>query len=440
MANKPPKLKKNQGLTKEELSELDKMELVERVIKLEAHNKQLKDILSRNLSDSSKSEKNAKRPFDFSKCHYRRILLRIMYFGWEYQGLAVQEGTIQTIEHHLFHALTKACLIESRETSSYHRCGRTDKGVSSFGQVISISLRSNSPPELQHEQSSIESELAYCKILNRILPKDIRAVAWMPIPDDKPEYSSRFDCKQRSYKYYFPRSALSIPSMRRACTYLVGSHDYRHLCKMDVANGVTEFRREIFKADIVPVAGDSDDPTAMYCLIIEGNAFLWHQIRCIMGVLLLVGQGNEQPEVISELLDVDKNPRKPQYNMALDVPLNLFHCTYDLERETRWVYSKDELRSLISHLQGEWTIQNVKSTMMKDSLQQLETEYSKLCASETDNSENDKIMSHTDCLLQGVKPRVYTPLLKRQTCSSLDERIEHYKKKRKIGGNIEENK
>lgn len=30
-----------------------------------------------------------------------------------------------------------------RETSCYHRCGRTDKGVSAFGQVISIDLRSN---------------------------------------------------------------------------------------------------------------------------------------------------------------------------------------------------------------------------------------------------------------------------------------------------------
>lgn len=47
----------------------------------------------------------------------------------------MQEDTTQTIENHLFHALTKSCLIESRETSQYHRCGRTDKGVSAFGQV-----------------------------------------------------------------------------------------------------------------------------------------------------------------------------------------------------------------------------------------------------------------------------------------------------------------
>lgn len=38
--------------------------------------------------------------------------------------------------------------------------------------------------------------------------------------------------------------------MRAACRHLIGSHDFRHLCKMDVGNNVTEFRREILKAEI----------------------------------------------------------------------------------------------------------------------------------------------------------------------------------------------
>ncbi|KAM3955347.1 tRNA pseudouridine(38/39) synthase [Aphomia sociella] len=435
----PPKQKKTKNATKEELSQLDKTELVEKIIQLEAHNLQLKNIIAKTLSDDSKSDTIERRkPFDFSKCHYRRILLRILYFGWDYQGLAVQEDSNQTIEHYLFEALRKSCLIQSRETSQYHRCGRTDKGVSAFGQVISITVRSKHPSDSQYLNSSIATEMQYCKILNRLLPKDIRAVAWMPIPGDKPDYSARFDCKRRQYKYYFPRSSLNIEAMREACSHLLGSNDYRHLCKMDVGNGVTEFRREIFRADITPVADESNDPTAMYCLIIEGNAFLWHQIRCIMGVLLLVGQGNETPDVITELLDVEKHPRKPQYNMALDVPLNLYHCTYELEDKQTWVYDKAELKSLIMHLQTEWTMYNIKTTMVKDSLQQLESVYADLkCGSEMDcggvgESDRDSVMSYTDCLTQGVKPRVYTPLLKRETCSSLEEMIEFYKKKRKI--------
>jgi len=54
------------------------------------------------------------------------------------QGFAVQEDTDKTIEAALFEALLKTRLIESREKSSYHRCGRTDKGVSAFSQVVLV--------------------------------------------------------------------------------------------------------------------------------------------------------------------------------------------------------------------------------------------------------------------------------------------------------------
>lgn len=47
----------------------------------------------------------------------------------------------------------------------------------------------------------------------------------------------------------------------------------------------------------------------MYVITIKGKAFLWHQIRCIMGVLILIGQNREDVNVIKELLDVDQNPR-----------------------------------------------------------------------------------------------------------------------------------
>lgn len=37
------------------------------------------------------------------------------------------------------------------------------------------------------------------------------------------------------------------------------------------------------------------------------------QVRCMMAVLLLIGQKLETPEIINQLLDVQSNPRKPQY-------------------------------------------------------------------------------------------------------------------------------
>lgn len=58
----------------------------------------------------------------------RHVALKILYLGWDYQGLAAQEDTDETIEAHLFKALTMTKLIEERTKSNYHRCGRTDKG------------------------------------------------------------------------------------------------------------------------------------------------------------------------------------------------------------------------------------------------------------------------------------------------------------------------
>ena len=38
--------------------------------------------------------------------------------------------------------------------------------------------------------------------------------------------------------------------MNDALQSLVGVHDFRNLCKMDVKNGITTFTREIFEAEV----------------------------------------------------------------------------------------------------------------------------------------------------------------------------------------------
>lgn len=93
--------------------------------------------------DTSSSNKRRKktskeRPFDFSAHPRRHVALRLAYLGWAYQGFAVQENTDSTVEARLFEALLKTRLIQDRQSSNYHRCGRTDKGVSAFSQVSSL--------------------------------------------------------------------------------------------------------------------------------------------------------------------------------------------------------------------------------------------------------------------------------------------------------------
>ncbi|KAL8572427.1 hypothetical protein ACOMHN_000574 [Nucella lapillus] len=462
-----------EGAEDQEEEEEDK-DLMSRVQQLEAHVTQLRHIILKGDKPSARRDK-ARRQFDFNKYNTRHVALKVAYLGWDYQGFVVQEDTERTIEAALFDALTKTRLVEARETSNYHRCGRTDKGVSAFGQVVSLDLRTNllkGPGVKVKEggtahlrQGETTTEIRYVHILNKVLPPEVRVLAWAPVEES---FSARFSCKKRTYKYYFPRGNLDLQLMKQAAGKLVGEHDFRNLCKMDVGNGVVSFRRRIMHTEVaeldhredgymmceltvvgqafledgymmceLTVVGQAflwhqmmEDGYMMCELTVVGQAFLWHQIRCIVAVLFLIAQGKEEPEILEDLLNVDKCPRKPQYSMASELPLVLYDCDYadDLE----WVYEADWHEDNIRHLQHMWAQHTVRATMLKRMLEELDQAK---VETESDiapwNELSAPVLQQCDWMLPGNKPRVYTPLLQRQTCDSLEERIEHYAKRRK---------
>jgi tRNA pseudouridine38/39 synthase len=309
------------------------------------------------------------RPFEMGYFAQRHIALHVAYFGERYCGFASQELTEDTVEHHLFAALNKACLISDRADSGYSRCGRTDAGVSAVGQIVTLKVRSQLRRPLPAESSiaatlvrpskkkapggvvgggaagaageegapageeaplaSAEQpagpdsddalELNYPALLNKLLPEDIMVLGWAPCPSL--DFKARFNAESRTYRYYFLRRALDLDAMRRAGALLQGVHDYRNFCKMDVVN-VHNYMREIRKVDVVEV-------DAQLCFLrVEGTAFLWHQIRCVAAVLFMVGRGQERPEVVTQLLDVEAHPRKPVYDIAAPLPLVLHDSDY----------------------------------------------------------------------------------------------------------------
>ncbi|KAA0197867.1 hypothetical protein HAZT_HAZT005331 [Hyalella azteca] len=548
---------------------MDREELEACALQLHAHNVQLKALLQRNMAKNdqninSQGRKEGK-PFDFEKhtSHHillkyvyysdsatififsrhihrhtsRHILLKFAYLGWDHQGYAVQEDSHRTIEADLFEALLKTKLIKSRETSNYHRCGRTDKGVSAFSQVISITVRSQLPATaaaqaaLSHElqnvniHSSVQYAGFYKPAIDRclqflvnvdqshshigqinpsppnaciaVLPEHIRMLAWSPVNEG---YSARFDCQSRTYKYFFPLGALDVQRMRDAAELMIGHHDFRNFCKMDVGNGVVNFERNIDSISIdilgnsseaenslehsgaarlqnsysrlrqnldairrmdfddtqqsqrdvgVPVGSASGDdcetnstlsnqnacesnninnkvnevngkndntelisnsiedvsktvsykgdkkrsshdsesgsllcsPVAEFgevtagagyrmCVAsITGNAFLWHQVRAIMSVLFLVGLGKEEASIVTELLNIQKNPRKPQYQLASEVPLCLFYTQFP---DVQWQFSAAALRGVQAHFQRCWAQHSIRSTMLKYMLDEVQ--------------------------------------------------------------------
>jgi tRNA pseudouridine38/39 synthase len=300
------------------------------------------------------------KEFNFSKHPKRKIALKFCYSGWEYCGLAYQTAATQlpTVEAVLFEALAKARLIdgeEGMEGCGWEKCGRTDRGVSAAGQVISLWLRSalgnvekgkgkqkevelgnsvqedctnqpqdfglpglteedfgtldlsepNSPvtgaKALEDASSKPRHELDYIGILNRLLPPTIRILAWAPVAET---FSARFSCKYRHYKYFFSSHLLDISTMRQAATRLIGEHDFRNLCKVDAQKQITMFRRVISRADIEPVDLNNDNGEGIFVFNLVGSAFLYHQVRHIMAILFLVGTGLEEPSLVTKLMNV----------------------------------------------------------------------------------------------------------------------------------------
>lgn len=53
------------------------------------------------------------------------------------------------------------------------------------------------------------------------------------------------------------------------------------------------------------------------------------QVRCIAAILLMVGRGHEKPGIVRDMLDIERQPRKPQYGLASEAPLILLGAEFD---------------------------------------------------------------------------------------------------------------
>lgn len=226
-----------------------KKELIKRITQLESKSTNLTSIQSSKTGKSSRKTKS----FDFGDYCQRKIALKFAYFGWDMDGLAEQESSRNTVEEYLFDALIKSKMVSDIKLADYSRCGRTDKGVSAISQVVSLNMRSNIPPSLiqdkldangepkihppnQMKQISTipeswdeSKEHNYTSVLNGLLPPEIRILSWSSAPID---FSARFHCTSRRYKYFFHRHNLNINSMIEAIDYIRGSHDFRHFSKI----------------------------------------------------------------------------------------------------------------------------------------------------------------------------------------------------------------
>ncbi|CAN4122161.1 unnamed protein product [Withania somnifera] len=337
----------------------------------------------------------------------RYVALKVMYFGPRFYGFASEAQMDPTVEGELFKALERTRLIfGDKKELKYSRCGRTDKGVSSVGQVICLFLRSNqreSRGEIKYSgEISIEEscgEIDYVRVLNQVLPNDIRIIGWSPIPVG---FSARFSCLSRVYKYFFWHGNLNITAMETAAEKFLGEHDFRNFCKMDAGN-VHNYRRHIITFEILPF-NDSYKADQLMIMKIKGSAFLWHQIRCMVAILFLIGQGLESPDVIDALLDIERTPRKPQFLMAPEIPLVLQSCEFE---GLKFICSSDTKQALNEHLERECRSYKLQSAIFHEALL---------------NSSCVEIDNNISSYRTKKKEASHIPLLSRPTEPSYEER------------------
>ena len=350
------------------------------------------------------------------------LLLKVAYLGWNYSGFASQGDSLSvpTVEDQLFKALQSCRLIAAPETSQFTRCGRTDKGVSGLGQVVALNVRSH-----HSKHGGTTEPLPYIEILNRLLPDDIRILAWAPV---SPTFNARFDCQSRTYKYFFEKDQLDLDLMRQAAQYMLGPHDFRNFCKLDPSKNINNYERTVVSLDIEPLEQG-------FCQVtLKGTAFLWHQVRCMMAILFLVGQKLEKPDIVKTLLDVDLVSSRPEYPMASDLPLLLYDCEFN---DIQWIYANENnAASMIPtplrtyrHFHELWNSHMIKGLLYQTVFEQIKTDsvvHQERLAKfiETNNQQQSAILLGAG---KSIRTSKYKPLLTRPRADSDEVKKLKYK-------------
>ncbi|MFE8645461.1 tRNA pseudouridine(38-40) synthase TruA [Sphingomonas sp. NCPPB 2930] len=228
-----------------------------------------------------------------------RLALGVSYNGQGYEGWQSQASG-KTIQDKLESALGRFAV----QRISTLCAGRTDAGVHGLMQVV-------------HFDTDIDRlPMSWVRGTNRYLPPDI-AVEWaQQVP---PEFHCRASAVSRRYAYVLRQSAvrpsvdagrvgwfhrpLDLDAMRAAAQYLVGTHDFSSF-RASSCQALSPVKT-LTRADIRcrDTGGDTQWPGAYWRFEFEGTAFLHHMIRNLMGCLLVVGQGQQPPGWMRDVLE-----------------------------------------------------------------------------------------------------------------------------------------
>jgi tRNA pseudouridine38-40 synthase len=179
-----------------------------------------------------------------------------------------------------------------------HGAGRTDAGVHALGQVASVTLTAT------HDTAAI------ARGLNARLPPDIRV---LQVDDAPPGFHARFSARSKTYRYALRNTAvvspferayvwhvperLDVAAMRTAAAALVGTHDFAAF--QSAGSEVRDTVRTMTRSEFANLTRSAPQEITYE---IEGNGFLRHMVRAIVGTLVEIGQGRRPVSSMEALL------------------------------------------------------------------------------------------------------------------------------------------
>ncbi|MGH9412265.1 MAG: tRNA pseudouridine(38-40) synthase TruA [Terriglobales bacterium] len=212
----------------------------------------------------------------------RTIRLLLAYDGSGFHGWQVQpaQPTVQQ-------ALSDALRTITGETIVVHGSGRTDAGVHALGQVAHLKLHSHLP------LSNLR------RALNARLPASIRV---LEVAEAAALFHARHDAHSKLYRYRIYREEVCPPFL----AHYVYHHPYPlNEAVMILAAPAWQGRHDFRSFAATPEKGSSVPATTVRTVFrselarlgaeliyeIEGQGFLHHMVRNIVGFLLEIGRG-----------------------------------------------------------------------------------------------------------------------------------------------------
>jgi tRNA pseudouridine38-40 synthase len=235
--------------------------------------------------------------------------LKLAYDGTNFAGSQIQPNQ-RTVQGEFEGVLSAIARSPIRATFA----GRTDRGVHAVGQVAAVTIPAWGATELDLQQA-----------VNARLPVDIGATGAAHCAES---FNPRHDAVWREYRYWIAsavvspflgryawirRMQLDPEAVATGARQLVGTHDFASFAgggegvpwseRAAKPKGTT---RTVLRCDcrqVHPTIGPgSDRHAAVLEVRIVADGYLPHMVRNVVGALLQIGQGQRDPEWISELL------------------------------------------------------------------------------------------------------------------------------------------